>query len=457
MSTQPIPAVARTVALFISVALGAAPIAAAQRSGKEIRLPNADSGDSTPPYPQLTLGEVVERALAVSPLVASGTGGVEVARSYKRTTMGAYIPSLVATSAATRIGPASASTAGGSSGGGQSTSQTVGLAAAVDIFTGGRREANEAVARADIRAAGSALVFAKYQTRLIAQQGFFAVVRAAELVRVARAGSAEASQLLRYTSDMFRAGTLTKSDFLRAQLQATTMDEQLLAANDTLVATSYALGWIAGVDGPVAARDDSATEAIRPLALYDSTIIRLAAESSPAVTLADATAAATNAAVRAARSEYTPTLTATAGRNWAMTSTVVSGAPRPGWTVTVGTSYPLFTGFQREDAVTRAQVSAYVARVTLADARRSTRAGAAELLTTLRTTESAIGLGVEGVRSAREDLRVQTLRYRAGISTMLDVLTSEAALLQAEHSLTTARHRYHTTRAAIEALVGRDL
>jgi outer membrane protein TolC len=49
------------------------------------------------------------------------------------------------------------------------------------------------------------------------------------------------------------------------------------------------------------------------------------------------------------------------------------------------------------------------------------------------------------------------MRYRAGISTMLDVLTSEAALLQAEHSLSASQHRYHTTRAALEALVGRKL
>jgi outer membrane protein TolC len=40
---------------------------------------------------------------------------------------------------------------------------------------------------------------------------------------------------------------------------------------------------------------------------------------------------------------------------------------------------------------------------------------------------------------------------------MLDVLTSEAALLQAEYSLAQAQNRYHTTRAALEALIGRNL
>jgi outer membrane protein TolC len=256
---------------------------------------------------------------------------------------------------------------------------------------------------------------------------------------------------------MFRAGTAMKSDLLRAQLQSTTMQEQLLAATDTLVTAAYALGWIAGLDGPAGAVDDSAIEAIRALALDDSAIVRLAVEASPSVAVAEDVSAAANAGLRAARTQYVPTITANAGRNWAGSQTVVTGAPRPGWTVVLGTSYPVFNGFQREDAVTRAQVAAYIARVSVADTRRSVRASAAQLLTALRTTMASITLGTESVRSATEDLRVQTMRYRAGISTMLDVLTSEAALLAAEHSLSSSQHRYHTTRAALEALVGRTL
>jgi outer membrane protein TolC len=458
MTTQRIAIAPPGIALLMYVALGAAPGATAQSVSMPRTVPPAPAfADSTISYPLLTLDEVIERALAVSPLVASGNGGVQIARSYKKTTIGAYIPTLVATSAATRIGPAT--TAAGSSvgGSGQSSSQTFGLAAAVDLFTGGRREANQAVARADLRAAGSTLVSDRFVVMLSAQQGFYEVIRANDLMEVARGGLAEAEQLLKFTTSMFRAGTVTRSDFLRAQLQATMMQEQLLAATDTLIAASYNLGWIVGADGAVGVRPDSASESIRPMALDDTSIVRLAVEASPSVAVADAVAAATRAALRAARTYYVPTISATAGRNWAGSSTVVSGAPRPGWAVTVGTSFPLFSGFQREDAVTRAQAAAYIARVSLADTRRFARANAAQLLGSLTTTTAAISLGAEAIRSAREDLRVQTARYRAGISTMLDVLTSEAALLQAEYSLALSRHRYHITRAALEALVGRRL
>jgi outer membrane protein len=422
--------------------------------------PTPSPRDSIMTFPELTLAEVIERAIAVSPSVALGGGDVRIARADKRMAFGAYLPTVTATSAATRTNvgatqSTSSVTSNGSSG--ISSSQTVGLAAAVDLFTGGRRAANEALARADLRAADATLVSARFVAMLSAQQGFYEVIRAREIVQVARGGLAEAEVLLRFTTAMSRAGTATRSDLLRAQLQSTLFQEQLLAATDTLVGDSYALGWLVGADGAVGAKPDSASEAIRPLELDDNTIVRLAVEASPSVDYADAVAAATKAALRAARTQYVPTITASAARNWAASSTVVSGAPRPGWTVTVGTTYPVFTGFQREDVIERAEVAADVAHVTLSYTRRSARASAAQLLAQLSTTMAAISLGGEAVRSAREDLRVQMARYRAGISTMLDVLTSQAALLQAEYTLAASRHRYHTTRAALEALVGRPL
>jgi outer membrane protein len=450
------------IALATCLAFGIPRVAAAQSGAMaQPRPPISGPADSVPEYPLLTLREVIERTLAASPVVASGVGGVITARSTERVAFGAYLPTLTFTSAATRIDATGAvtstTTPGVSVGQSSIRNQTMGVAAALDLYTGGRRRANEAFARAEMRAARSALVSDRYAVALTAQQAFYEVIRSTEIVGVARTGLAQAERLLRYTLDMSRAGTAMRSDVLRAQLQVTTMREQLIATSDTLLAAVYALGWLTGADGPVGARPDSTSEAIRPLALDDTAIVRLAAEASPSVIFADAVAAADHAAVRAARSQYVPTISATAAHNWATNSTSTSGTARPGWTITLGTSYPVFDGFVREDAVTRADVAADVARVAASDARRSARAAAARLLGTLHTAETSIVLGAEAVYSAGEDLRVQIERYRAGISTMLDVLTSETALVQAEYSLALARHQYRTTRAALEALVGRLL
>jgi outer membrane protein TolC len=496
------------------ITFGAAHGAVAQSDPMVERRPQIlAAGDSIIEYPCLTLAEVIARALAVSPNVASGAGGVQNARSSQFVAFGAFLPSLLVTTAIVRsyglaatnafgassnpgtvptvpivatgmgtgVSPGVSTGTGISSGvgtgigagsslGGAAVNsgvrgvstlngENIGIAAAVDLFTGGRRRANVAMARAGLHAARSTYAQASFAARLSVTQAFYEVVRATEIVRVAREALEQAELLLRYTQDMFRAGTVMRSDLLRAELQVTTTQEQLLATSDTLVAATYALGWLAGVDGPAGALEDSDSQALRPLALDDSVIIRFAADASPAVAAAEAAAASNEAALRLALTQYFPTITAAAGYNWVVNDPKVARVTkgRPGWSFILGTSYPVFNGFQREDVVIRAQSAAHLARVTARDTRRSARWSAAQLLGTLRTARGSIALGTVAVVSAREDLRVQILRYRAGISTMLDVLTSETALVQAEFSLAQARHQYHTTRAAIESLLGRLL
>jgi outer membrane protein TolC len=52
---------------------------------------------------------------------------------------------------------------------------------------------------------------------------------------------------------------------------------------------------------------------------------------------------------------------------------------------------------------------------------------------------------------------VQQERYRLGAGTLLDLLTAEANLTQAQVSLVQARYNYLTARAQLEALVGHAL
>jgi outer membrane protein len=419
--------------------------------------PVSASPESLPVVALVTVDEAVARALAASPIVASGRGTVRTARSLERVAVGAYLPSLSATTAATRTDtPADQLAAAGSgTSPGVQTSRTANVSAVLDLWTGGRRRANSALARADLRAADATLISARYDVALAARQAFYEVLRASDVVQVASAQVARAEQLLRYTQARSRTGTVTRSDLLRAQLALTTARQQLLAATDTLRSSSYVLGSLVGIDGPVGAAPDSAL-APRPLALDDSAVLHLAVDGSPGVVAAEATADAGNAGVRSARTQYVPTIGVTTGYNWAASTGATTGT-RPGWTVSIGTTYPLFNGFAREDAVVRAEVSADVARVAAADARRSARVRAAELLGGLRLAEQSIVLGAEAVRSAREDLRVQLERYDAGVSTILDVLISRAAALQAELALVSARYQYQVARAALEALLGRRL
>jgi outer membrane protein len=75
----------------------------------------------------------------------------------------------------------------------------------------------------------------------------------------------------------------------------------------------------------------------------------------------------------------------------------------------------------------------------------------------LDAARARIDITQTSVTAAREDMRVQQERYRLGASTIVDVLTSQEALNQAEVDVVNARFDYLRAEAQLEALIGRNL
>ena len=402
----------------------------------------------------LDLGTVIERARAASPAIAQSEEGLRVARSGLRVSTGAYLPTLALSSAALRSNVLSATGDGGPVGT-SAEAYSAGLASSLELFTGGRRGADRARASAELSAATATDRSQQYIVTLLAKRAYYEALRGADLLAAAGARLARAERGLRYAQDRVRAGTATKSDELRARLELTGARQQQLAARDTLQSAAFSLGRVVGADGPVGAKAPATLDPT-PLALTDSDVVRLAVTSAPSFEAAQAAREASDALVRASRTLYVPDIRLTGGYNWARQTTIV-GAVRPGWQLALGTTLPLFNGFQREDAITRAEATSHVARVTALDVQRQVRSEAARLVSALHLAEENIALADEAVRAAQEDLRVQTERYRAGISTALEELSSQLALTQAELGRVAARYNYAITRASLEALVGRAL
>jgi len=105
----------------------------------------------------------------------------------------------------------------------------------------------------------------------------------------------------------------------------------------------------------------------------------------------------------------------------------------------------------------RARTQASVSQVELADTRRALRSGVGQALSQLRLAQDRISLAEQSVEVAREDLKVQQERYRLGATTILELLTSQESLVQAEINLVAARFDYQIARAELVALAGRPL
>lgn len=426
-----------------------------KRSISLLLLALASAAQAQTPADTLSLDEVVARALKASPEIVQAESSIANAQSAERVAFGNYLPSL---SLSTNYGLASADRINQETNtivSGSSDSYRAGLSAGLDVFTGGRRGAENRRANAVTEAAEATLIERKFAVTLAAKRAYFDVAKASELVTVAQARLNRAIEGQAAAERRLQVGTATRSDVLRSQLETTNARNALATAQAQVRATTFALGRLVGVDGPVFAKQFN-QPAPRPLAMSDDELARLAVEQAPFVTTASANVESSRASASVARAQYLPSLRLSGGYNW-FNSNPTFNDGRLSWSMGLGINYPLFNGFTREDQIARAENTARNATATYADARRRARAELERVLSALRLTEEQVALMRQAVEVAREDLRVQEERYKLGMTTILDRITSQVAVMDAERNEVAARYDYEIARAELEALIGRNL
>ena len=409
----------------------------------------------TPAADTLTLKQVVDRALQVSPDIVLAESSILNAQSGERVAFGAFIPSLSLTTNAglasqERLNPETNTLVSGSS-----DSYRAGLNAGMDVYTGGRRGADRRRAIAVTDAAEATLLERRFAVTLNATRAYFDVAKTRELIAVAEARVNRAQEGQVAAERRLQVGSATRSDVLRSQLETTNARNALAIAKAQYRTAAYALGRLVGADGPVYAQPF--TEATpRALPHTDEELARLALEQAPFVSAANANYESARAGATAARAQYLPSLRLTGGYNW-FNSNPAFTEGQLSWNTSLGISYPLFNGFTREDQIARAEGTARNANATYADARRRARAELERVLGALRLAEEQVALTKQAVEVAQEDLRVQEARYQQGMSTILDRITSQVNLMDAERNGVAARYDYEIARAELAALIGRSL
>jgi outer membrane protein len=410
--------------------------------------------------PAITLTEAIRRAERVQPAMVRATADVRTAEAQRRSALGAYLPRVSASSSASDFfsqGPARIDPVTGEliSGNSSSRSLSTSLSASLDLFTGFRRGAEMRAARASENAAEASLIDARFEQALTTTNQFLDALAAAQLLRVREASVRRAEEQLKTAVAKLRAGSATRSDSLRSlvTLGNTRLDQ--ITTQTELASAEANLARLIGETGRVRAADDSAFYLVLPA--IDTQALRAEAESkSPRIQSAAANAAAASASARASRAAYWPSLTLAANTGW-------NGSRSTDYDlfnqrqVSLALRWNLFDGFDRELTIVQREAELDLAEASASDAKREVQAELTARLAELEAARTRTEITQTSVAAATEDLRVQQERYRLGASTIVDLLTSQEALNQAEVDVVNARFDYLRAKAQIEALIGRNL
>jgi outer membrane protein TolC len=157
-----------------------------------------------------------------------------------------------------------------------------------------------------------------------------------------------------------------------------------------------------------------------------------------------------------ARSGYWPTLTL-AGSSSINGSEQNDFQFRQQRQASLTVNWAVFNRYTREQNIANQTSAAATQEAAANEARRQVLASLTTRLAELDAARIRIGITQTSLAAASEDIRVQQERYRLGVATIVDVLTSQEALTQAEVDAVTARFDYLRAKAQIQALIGRQL
>ena len=408
--------------------------------------------------PTVTLQEAVDMARHVNPAIVQAEGQLDNAGASKLQATGAWLPSLsFSTGYSAQPGRERLDPTTGSYVTPTASSANGSLNASLVIFNGFRRTAENRSASAEQASAQASLVNQEFQIALQTKQAFFNALASDELVRVSERRIQRAEEQLRMSRDKLAAGSAIRSDTLQGVVELGSARLQLLQAETARATAEANLARLIGVDGSVRAARDSSL--LRPVVLDTAQLRMEAVAQAPSVIQAEAAAKVAEASVAVARAAYFPSISASYSRS-------LSGAPlettnswdwRSSWGASLRLSWTLFNGFSREASVTRSVNSRTSARAQADDARRAVQASLTQYLASLASAEQSVAIAQASLAAAEEGLRVQRERYSLGMATIVDVLTAQVSLDQAEVDIVRARFDYLVAKAQIEALVGREL
>jgi outer membrane protein len=411
----------------------------------------------------LTLGEVVALAERNAPAVIHALGQTRATSASVLAAYGAFLPNLSINATLNQQVPEQAGRTQVVNGqvqifAAQPLSYNQGLNATLSLFTGGSQFFSLQQAHALANAASVDVVEQRAVAALAAKQQFFNVIASLEAEAAASAQLDLARQQLAMSVIHLHAQTVTRSDSLRSQILVHNGELALSTAHTGLLEAQASLTRLVGTEYTVtAAPSDSLDPAVLSL---DDGGLRALALDGPAVHLAEAQLAAAQAALRIGWATYMPTVTASYSRTGSGTSDDVGDATQHlGYSgaVRVAVSLPIFDQFQRSSQVTAAEVARDDAVATLRDSRLAALESLTQSLGAYHSADERVDLQTATLQAAEEDLREHQEQYKVGTSTMVDVLTSEATLVQAQHDLIQARYDRRIAKAQLEALTGRSL
>ncbi|MDR7391950.1 MAG: TolC family protein, partial [Armatimonadota bacterium] len=323
------------------------------------------------------------------------------------------------------------------------------LSAQYPLYTGGRLDAQVALAEANLRGARAVLERTKQQVVFQVQQAYLQLLLARENEAAARRAVASAEESVRVARARLAAGVAAPFDVLQAEVSLASAQQGLARAQAQVANAQAALAALVNLPLDVAIEPTDRLEA----RAVDGTLqefVQRALRQRPELEELRARAQAARAGIELARSGGRPNVALAAQYDWSgPTSNVASS-----WSVTLAVTLSLYDGGITEQRVREAELRLQQLALLEAQTRQRVELEVRQAWLSLQQAGPELAAAERGVEQAREALRIARVRFEAGVGTSLELVSAQAQVAQAEVALAAARFNQNLARLQLLLATG---
>jgi len=331
------------------------------------------------------------------------------------------------------------------------------------VFDGFAREANFSSAKSNAIATEHQSSRTRQTIVYEVERGYLTVLRNEQLVKVSEENLKRDRRQLERITESNRVGALSLADVYRQQSQVAADELNLINAQNDYEKAKADLVALIGLDvseeyvfaDPTISTTISRTDLDATSEQYKdfSALSQRALASRPDYLSAQENFGASESGVTAARSGYFPSIFASAGYGLSNEEfSRLSSNKNITWGVNL--RWNLFDGFRTNQALEIANVTKRNAEISLIQAERNINVELKKGLLDLDAARKQYEVSQKGLTSATEDRRIAEERYNLGAGTLLDLLTANAGLVNAQASQVNATYSHIVARRNLEYVIG---
>lgn len=424
--------------LIASLALVAVPVFAA----------STPCGDAAPASP-MSLATSLDYALCHQPQTRSAWAQLRAQQASVDIAQAAYSPNLSASASLNRSQ---------SDDGSGSTSAGANLNLSYLLFDFGQRDAQLTQARALLDASRASVDNTLASVWLDTVRAYFNVGKAGKQIDAYKAAEEAAKASLDAADKRAAVGTATPLDVLQAKATLAQATLNRTKAQNDLATSKGALAKAMGISPMQLPVLSDMPTSLPDLPLAESKLDKLldaAVRERPEVRSALANLAAADASLHSAQLATKPTLSLSAGlgvnRSWPDSEARSSGS------IGLSLSIPFDLSGATKARTVQAEAQRDASAAQLESARQGAENDAWQAFYSLRSALDTLAAAKVVQENASKAYDAALKRYKAGLDTLLDVLSAQNTLASAEQQQVAARYDWYAARASLAWALGGQL